>query len=476
MVQLGQARGVCTRPSSLGVWLIIAVASLARLLAWLSSLPVTLEGDAHSYLPGKGLAIIESPYVGLEKVSLVGDALRPWPISLLFGVLPTMTSRSFALLAISLIAFAAFAFQAQKFFKMPAIRTLALVSIMAISLSPQVGAWDLEMGGESLTISLLFAVAALVLALVRRPSLQTAVSLIFCSTALMVMRPISVPMLMVVGLVTTWIVFHHFPSRPIKRVLTSASVAILFAVAGVYSLFTVANQELAWQREYGQTYSEAQIGYILSPFNSQQEQLLGEFATKLPSCAIDALPVGIEPISKPWYFASDLQDTCPELTQYVRDGSWRSDYLSFLVTHPDYLFSQAKDAFTINLSPGLFGDYKSPVPQWLTTNFFGNYWDGRVIFEPLLLWIAACLALFVWITLRGRSEGYSRAIIAGTLGIITGLFVWLLASHLVAPTHLIDRWRISIAPAVGVRAFGAVLALALLDRFAFIVHQNRQPL
>lgn len=453
-----------------GLWLgfevaVIAAGAIAKFVSWGLSRPASALGDAHSYLPGPTLAIQPDPSTGLEKVSFIGEAIRPWPPVLLYGVLPTMDSRALAQVGISAVAFAMLAVSAAASFRDRRVRLAAVALVTIVGCSPQVLTWDMAMGRESLTISFSALFLASVLAVARKVTTWRIIALMLLGLLVTIMRLNG--FLFVAAMTLAAVVLGSARiSSGFWSVKRSAGIAAVCLVGiGTYGTVLTERHDAAWKSWYGQTSTASQFGYMLSEWSGGGDQLVAALEPELPPCALAALPVKTEPISKPWYFILDLQASCPEFTAWVEDGRWRAWFLKYAVTHPSYIAAVFADALPLNISPGSASTVVPAVPVSFSSVVFTSYTDQQVRFEPLVVWgLLLALLLVGCVRVHGWSRSLKRLTALG-LAFSAGAGLWVLTNEIFAPIHWVDSWRISIGAGVLVRLAVPLAALWLVDQW-----------
>ena len=94
------------------------------------------------------------PWLHFALGSLVGHSLRPWPITLLYAVAPTDTVRVLAQFAIATCCWAYCIWQFGRLSPHPVAPYVAGLAVAALALTMGVSGFDVILGSESLTVSL----------------------------------------------------------------------------------------------------------------------------------------------------------------------------------------------------------------------------------------------------------------------------------------------------------------------------------
>ena len=426
------------------------------------------DGDAPSYLPGPTLEVQQGFYVGLEKVSFTGaGTMRPWPATLLFGVIPEMNLRSFAQLVISICAFVVLAWAVHGVLTTTKARLLGVLGVLVIGLLPSVTVWDSHLWRESLSMSSLVLLLAFAVMCCRRLSTWAAVGVALAGLLMILMRftyfPIAASVFVFV------LILSRSGASKRSLVWTATFAAASFGVLGYgYSYFKA--QDSGWIPWYGQSISESQFGYIHSASNPAINVLMDELAPEYPECVASTLPVEAEYPSKHWYHVLDNRDTCPELGDYIRSGQWSDEYVKFLVTTPEY---SARVLWRV--LPASMGwiqpvDHISLLPQ-AASSLVAPTTTPTGTFEPLPLWFVGVVTLLVLVRRRSKTDGdvstqidrsHIRLIAASTV-VVLSTAASIIIGTLLTPTVDADPFRISIAASTGLRLAAVLLAAVAVD-------------
>lgn len=436
---------------------------LLKVVTWLLTLPITADGDSPSYLPGPSLDVQTGWYVGLEKVSLTGDSsMRPWPATLLFGVLPTMLLRSGAQMLLSTASFIVLALILSLFLRSFATRIVAVVGVFTLGLTPMVSVWESHLWRESLSVTAVVFLFSCALYFVKRPTWPAVVGFIASSLALVLLRFTYFPIVVIACgamMIGYWLQRSQGQPKVRAWVLVIASIAVL-----IYGYTYFSAQDRGWIPWYGQSISEAQFGYIHSASNPGIPILMSDLAGEYPTCVEQLLPVEAEYPSKHFYFVLDNVEACPELRSFIRSGEWSSHYTQFLATSPVYVIKVLKNVLPVTLGWTVEMSETSFVPEALAS-FVVPTRSGWGAFEPLVAWLMAGGVVVVFafrgLRARGSTRGAERSwlslvIVAYSLVVASGLSMVL--GTLLTPTADADPYRISIA-ALALLRLGAIVGL-----------------
>lgn len=450
---------------------------LLKLATWLSSLPITADGDAHSYLPGPSLDVQQGWFMGLEKVSLTGaSSMRPWPATLLFGILPTMTLRSGAQMVLSTAAFVVLAAVVASSLRSPLARIIAVAGVFTLGLTPMVTVWEAHLWRESLSVTAGVALLASVFYFSRQHSWLGLAAFVASSLALILLRFTYFPIVIFASLAMTiaYLKSRSQTQSPV-RIWALAAATVVVLVYG-YTYFSA--QDRGWIPWYGQSISEAQFGYIHSGSNPAIEVLMSQLAPDYPECAKDLLPVNAEYPSKHFYFVLDNAENCPEIRSFIQSGEWADRYVEFLVLTPSYVVQVLKNVGPVSLGWAVQLDELSLVPEALASLFvpIGSGWG---VFEPLPLWLIAGVVIGVMAfrgtpssnkAKSGRSARPTLLLISYAVVVSAGLSIAL--GTLLTPTPDADPYRIGIAAHVLLRLSAVVALVFGLDAF---MNRRRMP-
>lgn len=451
-------------------WLVLALVSFAILRAymWLLSLPVSADGDAPSYLPGPSLEVESGFYIGLEKVSISGlGVMRPWPATLLFGLIPEMNMRSAAQLLISIGAFVFLAWAIHCTLRSTMARVAGVASVLIVGLTPVAAVWDSHLWRESLSISSLVFLLAFTLLFAQRPQTWLAAAIAVSGMVLILMRFTYFP----VALAIFILVVVLSRSGPARRSLVWSlgfSLAFLGVLGYGYTYFKA--QDSGWIPWYGQSISESQFGYIHSASNPAINVLMESLAQEYPKCVAASIPVEAEYPSKHWYHVLDNAEDCPELVTYIRSGEWSNDYVTFVALNPEYSARVLWRVLPVAMGSQQTFVELSPLPLALAS-FVVPISTPAGHFDPLALWLLAAFALAIAARRIGESkkldsaspESPRRGALIVPLVLLVSAAAAVAIGTLLTPTADADPFRISIAASIGMRIAAILLAAAALD-------------
>jgi hypothetical protein len=302
------------------------------------------------------------------------------------------------------------------------VRAIALLGILALSLSPEVSGWDSAAISESISLSLTALALALAIRYVRDPSRASATALALGLVAFALIRDSNVP-LAVLGMAPVLIVTRQSRSIVVLALVGSIGLSLWGQQAGARSSLPTRNAianavfrhgDAAWFRAHGM------------PWRSDTPALLGE----RPQSAFTHDPR-----------ARDLRRWLD------RDG--RSTWIDYLRSHPARSLSLGHNL------PGLIDPPRGMLEQ---------YWSGGrapLSFFPrgvLLAFLAAFSLIGAGLVARSKEALLLATWLAATLPV--ALLIWVLDAaefdrHAIALPILL---RIAVI-ALGVLTLDSLLAL-----------------
>lgn len=476
------------RPSRL-IALFVAVAYiLARVSTWILSLPTIISADSHSYLPGSGLSAPAGWYFGFEKVSLTGEGvLRPWTITLPYSILGTDYVRSFAQMLLSCAAFLLLAYAVRSFMGGKTLGSVGALVVLTFSLTTVVTSWDMMLLRESLSVSYVALLLAVVLFGRSRRAAWLLVPLMTLAMIVLVTRPSLAPLVIAVGAVGVWNALTVLRSR---AKLGTVPVAFMFLVAFIiggvlvgYSLWFNANADRSWRDWYGQTMSETQFGYVVSDYNPRASQLKEALSNTQAACITEALPVYTgDWEGAPWGFTAAMKERCQDFEAWY-DSNWPTWYYQFLLADPTYSGKLIMSGLPEALHPWESVAGTSVLPAPIAGLMLpSTQWDEPVgTYDPLYgyLVISVSLGLAVVVAMRRKVVPLCRAH-AGSLALIVAVSVGSVASIagtlILIPSYPLENFRVNIVSSLTVRLLVILVALASVWSLSSRVRQrSRDP-
>ena len=448
---------------------------MARLVTWVLSLPTITGADSHSYLPGPGLSAPGGWYVGFEKFSLTGDGvIRPWTITLPYAILGTDYLRSAAQMLFSALAFLLLAEAVRRFMGGRILGSLGAVTVLVFSLSTVVTSWDMNLQRESLSITYVALLVALVL-FSRVGSVPFGFLLLaVLALVVLVTRPNLVFLVFCLAVVGVWDNVKHLSirrqmSKTSKAALFAASFVVFSVVAG-YSLWVSGNSDRSWASWYGQTMSETQFGYVVSDYNPRAEQLKSALLKSDAACIGDSLPVYTgDWEGAPWGFTAAMKDQCPDFAAWF-ETNWPRWYYRFLTTDPTYSGKLVMSGLPEVLAPweGTSGISAIPGPvaglMFPSKQGSENLGTYDPMFGYLVVPIAALITLLV--AMRGRIllefRRYRKAV-EFVVAVGLGAVISAAATLVLIPSFPLENFRVNIVPSLALRLLSVLMALGVIS-------------
>lgn len=457
---------------------------LTRVLAWVLSQPVGLWGDSPGYLPGPSVEVPADGVLYFGRLSLLGvDAIRPWTVTIPFALQPIMELRSFYQLLLSIAAFILLASALLAVTRVRWIASVLVAMTFLFACTNEVTGWDSEIGRESTSISLAVMMMAVAILAVARVSTARIVALLILGTLLAITRSSLMPLAVSLAVVplAVWVNRVIRDRRSGERFVATklALVGLLVLVMLVYPFIYSSNVDAGWEKWYGRTQTEAQMGYLVSDFNPQADRVIEALsrAEGAPSCLTAGLPVKTELPAKPWYFTRDNEKVCPGTIAWVNENWW-SWYGSFVAANPTYAAALIASGIETAMAPANMVNHVAGAPQSLSALFFQTQVDpDQGVEDPSILWLAGCLVLvMVWTRLRSarvwRREGPLLVVVAA---IVIGGIGSAAVNLMLVPASQLDTQRLSVAAALPVRWALAVAAVGLACAVAGTVAGRRRP-
>ena len=412
--------------------------TVARRLRWplLTGTYLLLRASS-SYGRGAARFPDSEGYLTLE---FLGAGARLWPVPLLYTLVRDDSFRILLHVAAGSAAWVFLAFVVARRSRRP---WLAITSILALGLAPQVIRYDLAILSESLGISFAVATIAATLLWVQSPTALTASLWAACLVVFAMTRPVQLVVLFAVGAAVLL-------SVAVQRRRRLAPLAAALCIAALWGAIQLRNNHPTSELNLYTVLQErildndSRFGWFVAhgmPVTPGMRAARGyDYRKDVDPKLLDYLdlPVGQAPPSL-------IRVGGRPLAEWVRHGGWRR-YAWFVVTHPHDTWQRLSDLSERALDP--------PDGSFLplaTKDVFPWPWFGAWRW-----WSVAAAAALVLIALDGRRRGESYAVACGFgfAGVLYAAAV--LASGLEHPRH-------AVTVAVGVRVLSLVALLLALD-------------
>lgn len=430
---------------------------MLRTLQWLTQ-PLIVWDDSAGYLPGNGFELPKDPTISFNKVDFTGEnAFRPWPITLLYALMPTLTLRAFLQFAISTFAFLFFAYVIYKLRLNPIAKNSLTLTILTFGLLNEVAGWDRHFGRESFSISILVLVISLFFRIKfseLQPKTSDFLIISFSSTLLLLVKPTHLPFVLCILLSS----IHTFKNKrsPIAVVLLS----IIFALTILYPISYAQKSDRAWMKIIDVSTTELGFSYITSSFNPESEYLLKNLYKDAPACISYLMPTdSSENLAAPFEVIELRRTFCPEYSEWV-NAKWNLWYLKFIAKNPLYAISLLKDTMQTSLQPlNVYGG-SLVIPRALKELVVpSDSSNRRTNFDPLWVQSLIIFSMFLMTFLFGRlktivvliDRGIEFMFIKNSMILVVGLLVSVGFGNLMLPTHQTDLSRIGTSGAIGIR-------------------------
>lgn len=162
-------------------------------------------------------------------VSLLGHAMRPWPVPLFYALVPNDTLRMVAQVTLSIVAWLVLATTAGALMRNRWLRAVTFGSVLGFGSSVYVLNWDFEILAESLTISFAALTLAAWLRFTRRPSGANSTAAVTSLTVLMFLRPQLLPLVAFIAIVVLVSAFRSTAGSSAKIIVATAlSLVVLW--------------------------------------------------------------------------------------------------------------------------------------------------------------------------------------------------------------------------------------------------------
>lgn len=440
-----------------------SAASIPLAVLWIGGLwssvnsTVTLHNDSPSY-------IANGSEVAFGNISVWGESLRPWPVTLLFSIPPDPSVGVALQVLMSLCAWTYFIISWTRGMCF-ASRFVSSALLTALALSPAVWQWNATVLSESLTLSLvLLGLAYAKTSLVdSQRQFLVAYLAISCLGLATVIRFQLAILLLAVGL---FLVFRlrSQDGQSKRRIWGYSLILILMVVYAGGVNVAITNY---WGQLPSGTDRNTVSYYYLTATASANDEVTSRLHAALPEEAplclkSDRASFGAN--EDPYGYQSRQIEDCPQGVEWL-NANFTTWYATFLLKNPRYVY----DVFTTYVPAAMnFAPYSSvssvvpaPVAE-LWTSEQRESWGWSHKYSPFLGWLAAGLVSAV-LALSRR-----HGIVA--VSFLTVVYLSLLAALMV--TFLVlnaEILRIGIFISVPLVATSIVLLATALSQRALAV-------
>lgn len=389
------------RPSSLwaprravGVYLVMRVAQLAML-----GNPVVTADTPMYRRPGQG-------WLDFGTTSLAGNSLRPWPITVLYALAPTDTSR---VVIQFLIATCCWSFCIWQFGRLTSHRVVALglgLAVAGLAGTSGVSGFDAALLSESVTVSLVaLFVGGLLSVGSGRGRLPTMTVTFVAASLLGVLRPVLIPLVVVAVLVAGL-------ALAARRGRTGPALvpALVLAMLGVGTIAYAWNYNVQVDRTWGDWIGAPGLNgrtltqYYLAAYTTPSGPAIIDamVAAGASACLRQRLP--LPPEEPPVDRVRVDREACPEGQAWLSER-YLPSLAGYLARHPTaalrYFADALDDASVVSVQNAVGEEsVPSPVPRPVERLFFVRHQGSFP--DPLLGWsmlagvaLAACRRLKV---------------------------------------------------------------------------------
>jgi hypothetical protein len=437
----------------------VAVFLLLKLAGMVSIRPSTYP-DTNSYRTA-------GSWLDLSRSSLLGHSVRPWGVTIWMALWPGDVAIEVAQTALSFVAWSTLALVVAAGIRHPTVRRVVVVLLLLVPCTAQVANWDGVILGESVSVSTGVLTLAMALRFSRAPSWGRAAAVLAPALWFSMTRPNVFVILIVwaVGMVVIGVLR--------REALLWASVAGGLVVISLYSYVYNVRTDDAWTDAYGYSKSTVAYAYPVGKYDPVATSVLADLRrSDAPRCMIPASPAVVTHLGTTRWAATTAR-ACPAMNVWATKH-WNRWWATWLLHHPKAAARIIDAELPNSLSPTVWGNVKAAVPNSVSQVYFGslalpqNPIETRSYrTEPVLLWVAAAIALaIVAVTRRRRPRtSWTPDAILGLTAV--GAVASAITSGLLIQTAPFEVAQESLAAAVLLTA-SVVVAVGLgLDRVAY---------
>jgi hypothetical protein len=376
----------------------------AAVLVFLPLKLVAMAGIEPSVYPDGETYRTPGSWLDFSLTSLDGDSVRPWGVTIWMALWPGDVAIEVAQTVLSFVVWSALALVVAAGIRQAAVRRVFVVLLLLLACTAQVSNWDGVMQGDSVSISSGVLALAMALRLGQAPSWGRAGAFLAAALWFSMTRPNLFPILVVwaLGMVVIGIVR--------RQVLLWAGVAGGLVLISVYTLVYNVRTDVAWDEAYGHSKTTVAYAYPLGVFNPVASSVLPDLRqSDAPRCMIPESPDAVSRAGTTLW-ADTTADTCPGMDEWASQN-WYRWWASWLLRHPGEAWQIITTVLPDSLSPSVWGSVNSPVPTSVSQLFFGSTAlpqdalpDRSYRTHPVLLWLAAAVALAIVGATRGRGR------------------------------------------------------------------------
>lgn len=375
----------------LGVWLAVKVLE-----------PVL--GDTSSY-PDSPTYRVSGTWLDFSLTSLDGHSVRPWGVTAWQALWPGDWGIALGQALLSWVAWSALAVTVAATLRRPAVRRATVVALLLVASSAQVAGWDLNLLGESVSVSTGVLALAALLGFVGRPDAVTGSRFVLAALWFSMTRPNL--FFTLVGWAVTLAVLGVLRRRLRPWGLVAAGLALCAAYSAAYNI----RSDLTWSQELGYSRSTVAYGYPISENGPANEAVLRDLRrSDAPACMIPSTPNEVSNFGTTAWIAARVK-TCPGMDAWAREH-WNSWWAGWLLHHPDQAWTIIGVELPSSLSPPVWSGVVAATPDPVSQLFFGSpalpqsaHPDRTYRTEPVLGWLVAAAVLALLARRRARAAG-----------------------------------------------------------------------
>lgn len=434
----------------------------SKFLNWLVFPSPTIHPDSATYAPRE--------WLNFELVSFSGDAVRGWPIPLIYAIIPSPSLQVLFQLTFSAFAWVCLLIAVQSLFPNRISSWFFSVALTVLAVTPFGTQWDTVLLGTSIMLSSNLLIISVILHIWKKPGSQYThlVLFVLLDAFIFLQKSSNIPLCLLYAA----IVFLS----PLKTVgkLRKVSLLLFFGLVMSYGALVGNNVDKKWDFSYSGTTLLWQLG-SQSPSSTSFKEFL-QNQDSVPKCVYDRAPypdINSEIVT--------ILSDCPEAGTYVRDNL-KIDFARFLITNPDQavrliavsagavstasssnygksvsIFPRAADQLIFGeTSPSLRSQGVSNQEKGLSTVFSG---DPLWIYAPTIGWIL--FGMFSGLViLRSRESSQANAYLLVNLIIISSLVQFSISSVLL-PSEWVRQSSPYVFPLLALLALNIAIFLGL---------------
>ena len=294
-------------------------------------------------------------WLDFSNVSFIGHAIRPWPVPLIYALLGNIHLIIFFQLVLSGFVWIHLLRVINKSLVTSTKKSLLLMAIGILSISPQVIQWDTALLATSLLFSTLILLISLSLEIIFHKFRESQNILFIAIVIFLLCQKIS----NLVIVLMFWILLFVCLRSKLKKIFI-----ITLTLGIIYGCLLGFNVDKYWKASYSGTSMLWQLGKQNPSASSFKDFLIQHSA---PSCVTQNAPFG--DIS---YESSRILNSCPESIPYLRN-QFSSDFIKFSITDPKevaYSMIQGSGALLSNQSSN-YGGSITLLPSPINSLIFG---------------------------------------------------------------------------------------------------------